>query len=71
MNTDQKDYAIARAINGIAINGKEYVRDHQEEVMLFSGLDAALLYLDDNGYPKAKALQDIDNGDLLIVAYED
>ena len=42
-------YIIGRAINGITINGREFVLDENNEVMKFDSEDAARAFLRDNG----------------------
>jgi len=42
-------YVISRAINGISINGREFVLDDKDELMLFDTTDSAEIFLKDNG----------------------
>ena len=41
--------AVGRAINGISINGLEYILDDDNEVMLFSSVDKAKQFLAEHG----------------------
>lgn len=47
-------FVIARAINGITINGREYVCDEKNEPMLFDSEDLALAFLKENGIDNPK-----------------
>lgn len=42
-------YIIGRAINGITINGREFVLDEKNELMKFDSEAEALKFLKDNG----------------------
>ena len=42
-------YIIGRAINGITINGREFVLDEKNELMKFDSEAEALQFLKDNG----------------------
>lgn len=42
-------YAIGRPINGISINGLEYVMDDDGELMTFASEEAAIAFLNQNG----------------------
>ena len=46
-------YAITRPIEGVTINGREYVCNDKNEVMLFYSEVEALAYLSTQGYNKA------------------
>lgn len=46
-------YAISRPKNGISLNGREYVCNDKNEVMLFYAEVEALAYLSTQGYNKA------------------
>lgn len=47
-------FVIARAINGITINGREYVCDEKNEPMLFDSENLALAFLKENGIDNPK-----------------
>lgn len=42
-------FVIARAINGITLNGREYVCDEKDEPILFDSQDLALAFLKEKG----------------------
>ena len=42
-------FVIARAINGITLNGREYVCDEKDEPILFDSEDLALAFLKERG----------------------
>jgi len=42
-------FVIGRAINGISINGREFVCDEKNEPMLFESYAAAETFLKENG----------------------
>ena len=44
-------YAIGRPINGIPVNGLEYILDDKNELMLFSTKAEAVSYLKEHGVP--------------------
>ena len=48
----KKSICIGRAINGITINGLEFILDENNEVMLFHSINEAKGFLLDNGIPK-------------------
>ena len=43
-------FVIARAINGITLNGREYVCDEKDEPILFDSQDLALAFLKEKGF---------------------
>ena len=43
------NYTISRPINGITINGNEYLLDENDEVMKFPTEDSARTFLSENG----------------------
>ena len=45
-----KEVIIGRAINGISINGLEYVLDENNEPIVFDDVEDAMQHLRDNGY---------------------
>jgi IMP cyclohydrolase len=67
---DEAKYVISRAINGISLNGMEYVLDdyvldEYDTVRVFEGLDATLAYV---GYG---SIEDADEDGIYIVNVED
>lgn len=50
MTNTMTRFTVARAINGISINGNEYLLDESNEVMKFDTEGGAILFLKDNGY---------------------
>lgn len=42
-------WAIGRPINGVTINGLEYVLDDEDELMLFDSIEEAKEFLRENG----------------------
>lgn len=44
-----KKIAVGRAINGISINGLEYILDSDNEVMLFNSTEKAKEFLTEHG----------------------
>ena len=44
-----KKIAIGRAINGISINGLEYLLDGDDNLMLFNSVEDAKLFLTEHG----------------------
>lgn len=49
--------SIGRPINGITINGLEYVLDDKGEVMLFTDIPAAKAFLREHGIRSFKGLE--------------
>lgn len=47
---NQSHIIIGRPINGISLNGLEYLLDDKDEPMEFKDKDEAKQYLRDNGY---------------------
>ncbi len=62
--TETTKYAIARPINGISINGDEYLLDESLEVMTFDSKEDAETFLKDNGFT------DSDLEQVSVVEYE-
>lgn len=58
---------IGRPINGISLNGLEYVLDDAGNEMLFRDEDAAVSFLHKHGYTDA----DIEDGDIAFVDADD
>ena len=56
--------SIARPINGITLNPKEYALEDNDEVMLFPDVPAAKTYLESKGVTE----QDINNS---FISFED
>ena len=50
MTTVQKQFIIGRPINGVSINGLEYLLDESNEVMLFNTSDDAVTFLQNEGF---------------------
>lgn len=52
-------FVIGRPINGITINGREFVCDEKNEPMLFDSEDLALAFLKENGIddPEAEGIE--------------
>ena len=59
-----KKYTIARAVDGISLNGKEYVMTDEGDIMLFSSEKKAYAFLEKHGYAK----EEIDD-DIMIEEY--
>lgn len=59
INMTETKFVIARAINGITINGREYVCDEKDEPILFDSEDLALAFLKENGIndPEAEGIE--------------
>ena len=51
----EKKYAISRGINGISLNGREFVLDENNDVMLFATEREAVRFLFENGYQNTEA----------------
>ena len=56
INMADTKFVIARAINGITINGREYVCDEKDEPILFDSEDLALAFLKENNLFDKKVL---------------
>ena len=50
MAETQNKFTIGRAINGITINGLEYLLDESENIMLFNTSEEAVTFLQKNGF---------------------
>jgi hypothetical protein len=49
MAEQTKKYIIGRPVNGITINGREYVRNDKDELMLFDSENEAKAFLAKHG----------------------
>jgi len=54
--TKQKKYRIARAINGITINGNEYLLNNSGNILMFNSIKEGKEYLKLNGLKSFKGL---------------
>lgn len=52
---------IGRPINGISLNGNEYILDENEEVKVFDSQEDAKEFLIKAGYSKEELQDDLDN----------
>ena len=43
-------YIVGQAINGISLNGLEWLMDNEDEEMEFNSIEEAINFLKDNGY---------------------
>ena len=59
INMAETKFVIGRPINGITINGREFVCDEKNEPMLFDSEDLALAFLKENGIddPEAEGIE--------------
>jgi len=54
-NMADTKFVIGRPINGITINGREFVCDENNKLMLFDSKDLALAFLKENGIDNPEA----------------
>lgn len=57
---------IGRPINGITLNGLEYVLDENGNVLKFKDEAAAMLFLQSHGIEKEELLEILENGGLVF-----
>ena len=75
--TNQKDkmkHLIARHIEGISLNGREYCLDDEGNIVFFESFESAKAHLLEHLQPDSTEEDldiDIDNGVIMIEPYED
>lgn len=66
MAETQNKFTIGRAINGITINGLEYLLDESENIMLFNTSEEAVTFLQKNGFTEDEINESIIEEDRRI-----
>lgn len=68
-----KKFVIRRPINGISLNGYEYVTEDEagENIIFFDSNEAAWQYLTDAGYTPEELQTDLDNCVIDICEWEE